>query len=73
MKQQPEFTPEDVKKIAQSKAGQQLYSLLQQTQSDNLKNAMAQAAAGDMEQVKKTVSAMMQSPEARALLEQLRR
>jgi uncharacterized membrane-anchored protein len=73
MQQQPNFSAEDVKKIAQSKTGQQLYQLLQQTQSQQLKDAMAQAAAGDMEQVKKTVSAMMQSPEARALLEQLRR
>lgn len=73
MQQQPNFSAEDVKKIAESKAGQQLYQLLQQTQSQQLKDAMAQAAAGDMEQVKKTVSAMMQSPEARALLEQLRR
>ncbi len=71
--QQPNFSAEDVKKIAQSPAGQQLYQLLQQTQSQQLKDAMAQAAAGDMEQVKKTVSAMMQSPEARALLDQLRR
>ena len=73
MEQQPNFSAEDVKKIAQSKAGQDLYALLQQTQSQQLKDAMAQAAAGDMEQVKKTVSAMMTSPEAKALLDQLRR
>ncbi|MBP3479514.1 MAG: hypothetical protein J6K03_08570 [Oscillospiraceae bacterium] len=73
MEQQPNFSAEDVKKIAQSKAGQDLYALLQQTQSQQLKDAMAQAAAGDMEQVKKTVSAMMASPEAKALLDQLRR
>ena len=73
MEQQPNFSAEDVKKIDQSKAGQDLYALLQQTQSQQLKDAMAQAAAGDMEQVKKTVSAMMASPEAKALLDQLRR
>ena len=73
MEQQPNFSAEDVKKIAQSKAGQDLYALLQQTQSQQLKDAMAQAAAGDLEQVKKTVSAMMASPEAKALLDQLRR
>lgn len=73
MEQQPNFSAEDVKKIAQSKAGQDLYALLQQTQSQQLKDAMAQAAAGDMEQVKKTVTAMMASPEAKALLDQLRR
>ncbi len=70
---QPNISPEDVKKIAQSKAGQQLYQFLQQNQAQQLKDAMAQAAAGNMEQVKKTVSAMMQSPEAKALMEQLRR
>lgn len=73
MEQQPNFSAEDVKKIAQSKAGQDLYALLKQTQSQQLKDAMAQAAAGDMEQVKKTIAAMMDSPEAKALLEQLRR
>ena len=73
MEQQPNFSAEDVKKIAQSKAGQDLYALLQETQSQQLKDAMTQAAAGDMEQVKKTVSAMMASPEAKALLDQLRR
>ena len=73
MDQQPNFSAEDIQKIAQSKAGQQLYALLQQTQSQQLKQAMSQAAAGDMEQVKKTVSAMMDSPEAKALLEQRRR
>lgn len=73
MPQQPNFSAEDAKRLAQSKAGQQLYQLLQQTQSQQLKDAMAQAAAGDMEQVKKTVSDMMRSPEAKALLEQLRR
>lgn len=73
MEQQPNFSADDVKRLAQSKAGRDLYTLLQQTQSQQLKDAMAQAAAGDMEQVKKTVSAMMDSPEAKALLEQLRR
>ena len=73
MEQQPNFSAEDIKKIAQSKAGRDLYALLQQTQSQQLKDAMAQAAAGDMEQVKKTVSAMMDSPEAKAILDQLRR
>lgn len=72
MDQQPNYSAEDIKKIAQSKAGQELYTLLQQTQSQQLKDAMAQAAAGDMEQVKKTISVMMDSPEAKALLEQLR-
>lgn len=73
MEQQLNFSADDVKKLAQSKAGQDLYALLQQTQSQQLKDAMAQAASGDMEQVKKTVSAMMASPEAKALLDQLRR
>jgi len=73
MDQKPNFSAEDVKRIAQSKAGQDLYALLQQTQSQQLKDAMAQAAAGDMEQVKRTVTAMMDSPEAKALLDQLRR
>ena len=73
MEQQPDFSADDVKRLAQSKAGQDLYSLLQQTRAKELKDAMAQAATGDMEQVKKTIAAMMDSPEAKSLLEQLRR
>ena len=69
----PNISAEEAKKLAQSTAGQQLFAMLQQTQGDQLKAVMDQAAAGNMEQVKKTVSALMASPEAQALLEQLRR
>ena len=67
-----DFSLNDAKKLAQSDAGRQLFSLLQATQGDKLQAAMDQAAAGDMTQVKKTVQELMASPQARQLLEKMR-
>ena len=65
------FSMQDAMKLAQSDAGKQLYSLLQQTNAQQLQSAMDQAAAGDYEQVKNTMSAMLSSPEVRALLHKM--
>lgn len=65
------FSMQEAMKLAQSDAGKQLYALLQQTQGEQLQNAMDQAAAGDYDQVKKTMSTLLSSPEAKALLKQL--
>lgn len=58
-------------RLAKSEAGQQLFSLLKSQDNETLQKAMAQAAAGDYSQMKDTMSALLASPEAQALLQQL--
>ena len=65
------FSMQEAMRLAQSDAGKQLLSLLQNTQADQLQAAMDQAAAGDYEQVKKTMSSLLASPEAQALVKKL--
>lgn len=66
------LSPGDVMQLAQSDAGQQLLALLKQQKSDTLKQAMDQAAEGNYEDMKKTLSAFMASGQAQELLKQLR-
>lgn len=66
--------PNDLSKayqLAQSPAGQQLLTLLQRTGGQELQKALAQASAGDISQAQKTLSALMDTPEARKLLQEL--
>ena len=72
MERLPNISPEQMKKLAESDAGKQLFALLQQTQADQLKVAMDRAAAGDYSMAKQALSSMMNSPQAMALLKQLR-
>ena len=65
------FSMQDAMRLAKSDAGKQLYSLLQQTNSQQLQTAMNEAAAGNYEQVKNTMASMLASPEVRALLEKM--
>ena len=65
------FSIEEAKRLAQSKAGQQLISLLQSQSPQKMQVAMKQASAGDIEQLKNTLTAFMATPEAQSLLKQL--
>lgn len=67
-----DFSMQDAMKLAQSDAGKQLLKLLQQRQSNTLNSAMEQAASGDYQQVKQTVSGLIADPDIKALLDQLR-
>jgi len=67
-----DFSMQEAMQLAQSNAGKQLFAFLQNTQGDKLQNAMDQAAAGDLSQVKKTMEELMASPQAQALLQKLR-
>ena len=60
-------------RLAQTEAGQKLLKTLQAQSGDTLEQAMAQAAAGNPEQAKQALSVLLQSPQIRALLEQLGR
>ena len=62
---------EQAKKIADSDTGKKLFALLNQSDPNALKNAMKQAAAGNYQQVQRTISQLMASPEAKALLEKM--
>lgn len=67
-------TPQELarlKELALSPAGQALMQLLHQQGGDSLDQAMAQAAGGDYTQAKSTLSGLLASPEAQALLRQL--
>lgn len=57
--------------LAQSETGKQLLALLQQTGGQELQAAIAQAKAGNVSQAQKTLSALLESPEAKRLLTQL--
>lgn len=63
----------EVMRMAQSPAGQQLLALLQKNNADELRSAMEKASTGDYSQARKTINAFLSTPEAKALLEQLRR
>lgn len=69
MQQNPDMS--QLLQLAQSPAGRQLITMLQQSGGSALQNAMAKAAAGDYAQAQKTLSALLATPEAQALLKQL--
>lgn len=60
-------------KLAQSDAGKKMFEQLQKTHGATLQTAMQQAQAGDIDQVKQTLSALLSSPEGKALMETIRR
>ena len=62
---------EDAQRLAKLEPGRKLIALLQNQDSRQLQKAMQQASSGDYEQMKKTLSAFMASPEAQSLLKQL--
>lgn len=65
------FSMQDAMKLAQSDAGKQLYALLQQQNAQQLQDAMDDAAAGNYEQVKNTMTSLLASPEVRELLKKM--
>ena len=68
-------TPMDMSQImrlAQSPAGKKLIALLKKNDSDEMQQAMKRAADGDYSQAKKAIDKFLSTPEARALVEQLR-
>ena len=57
--------------LAGTPEGKHLAARLQQLSGYNMQQAMEAAAAGDLRQAKQAVSALMQDPQARQLLEML--
>ncbi len=58
-------------KLAQSPAGRQLLSLLQQNGGEALQSAIAMASAGDYAQAQKVLSSLLDNPQAQTLLKEL--
>ena len=67
-KKSQDFSMEDVMRLAQSPAGQQLIAMLQQKDNAKLQQAVTQAKTGDYTLATQTLSAMLSSPEAKELL-----
>ena len=65
------FSIEDAMRIAKSPAGQQLISILQKSNAEDLKEAMSHASGGNMEQAKEKLAPLLSSPEIQSLLKQL--
>ena len=62
---------EEARRLAGTAEGKQLAAQLQQLGGANMQQALEAAAAGDMNQAKQAISALMQDPQARTLLELL--
>ena len=72
-KNSEDFSMQEALRLAQSPAGQQLLAMLRQQNDGQMEKAMAQASAGDMDNARRTIEAMMKTPEMQQLLRQLGR
>ena len=70
-KKNQDFSMEEVMRLAQSPAGQQLMAMLQQKDSGQLQQAVSQAKTGDYAQASRTLKDMLSTPEAQKLLTEL--
>ncbi len=70
-KNSQDFSMQEAMRLAKSPAGQQLLAMLRSADSDALSQAMHQASAGDYAKASQTLSALISSPEAQALIKQL--
>lgn len=66
-----DFDIQQAMRLANSDAGRQLLSLLQSTQGKKLQDAMDQAAAGNYDQVKKTMQELMDNDQAQQLMKKM--
>lgn len=62
---------QEARKLARTPEGKQLAALLQQLGGPNLQQSVDAASAGDFRQAQQVISALMQDPQARQLLEKL--
>lgn len=66
-----DFSMQDVLRMVNSPAGQQLLALLRQSDPASLQKAMEQASSGDYSQAKQSLSPILASEEVKKLLQQL--
>jgi len=65
------YSMQDALRIMNSPVGQQLLSLLQQSNDESLKKAMVQAARGDIENARESLRQVAASEDVQKLLSQL--
>ncbi len=65
------FSPEEIKKLASSPAGRQLMAMLAANHGDAAQTVRSSMASGDMEQAKQALSAFLSDPKTQALLRKL--
>ncbi len=70
-KKNQDFSMEDVMRLAKSPAGQQLMQMLQKGDSAAVEQAISAAKAGNYTKASQALSAMLSSPEAQKLMEEL--
>ena len=71
MQTMPDFS--DMMRLIQTPEGRKLVALLQNADSQTLNTAMSSAKSGDYHAAKEALSGILSTPEAQALLNQLRR
>ena len=69
--QNSHFSMEDAIRIAGTPAGKQLVDLLKSGTDGNVDAARRAVEAGDLEQAKKSLSGLLQSPDIQKLLKEL--
>lgn len=70
-KKSQDFSMEDVLHLAKSPAGQQLYTMLQQTDSTAMQQAAEAVSAGDYTKAEQALRHLLSSPETKELLKSL--
>ena len=70
-KKNQDFSMEDVMRLAKSPAGQKLMAMLQKGDSAAVEQAVSAAKSGNYAKASQTLSAMLSSPEAQKLMEEL--
>lgn len=68
-----QFSKQEVHRLAESPAGQQLIALLQNRSGIELQQAMDCAAKGDFTQAKQALASILADPQAQKLLKELGR
>ena len=62
---------QEAMRMAKSPAGQQLLTLLQQSDPETIEKAMAQASSGDFSQISETLAPILASEDVKKLLQQM--
>ena len=65
------FSMQELLRLANSPAGQQLLAYLQENNPNGVKQAITQAASGNQQELGKTIAQLLSSPQAQELLRKL--
>ena len=70
---QQDYPIQQIMRLAASPAGKQLFALLQKQGGAEFQKALASAAGGDYDSIRRALPSLRSSPEAQALLQELGR